>query len=123
MLYLKLGFINDLRGTVGALICWLHFVCRDVMVETAGGVQHLAALSTLQCLPSGHFYNLFNASLLCDSCVCEWTTDNKIGVGPVNLCVAGLVSTTHGHCSHHALPAHSLATEDQTIVETNEGNE
>ena len=77
----------------------------DVLVETAGGVQHLAALSTLQGLPSGH-YNLFNASPLCDSCVCQWTTDNKIGVGPVNLCVAGLVNTTHGHCSHPRSPCH-----------------
>ena len=30
----------------------------DVLVETAGGVQHLAALSTLQGLPSGHYYNI-----------------------------------------------------------------
>ena len=58
MLYLRLGFINDLRGTVGALISCLHFVCLDVLVETAGGVQHLAALSTLQGLPSGHYYNI-----------------------------------------------------------------
>ena len=99
----------------------------DVLVETAGGVQHLAALSTLQGLPSGH-YNLFNASPLCDSCVCQWTTDNKIGVGPVNFSVAGQVNTTHGHCSHPRStcpkPHHPrLVTEHQTIVETNEGNE
>ena len=60
MLYLlRPGFIDDLRGTVGALIFWIHIVYFDVLVETAGGVQHLAALSTLQGLPSGHNYNFF----------------------------------------------------------------